>query len=101
MDSEEYKMSKTEWQMFKYQKKLDNFIEKYRYYCECGHSVVILPKQEKVFCEQCGHYVYSNKKAQKKNVERIKREDFRVKLNKTIKKEDFKSKLKERMKYVN
>ena len=101
MDSEEYKMSSNEWQMFNHQKKSDKFYEKNRYYCLCGHSVVIFPKEIRVFCTYCGHWVYKDKRKQRKNVERIKQEDFRHKVKKNIKKvelrDNFKSKLKETM----
>ena len=58
----DYKMNSNEWKLFNYQKKLDKVIENNRYYCKCGHSVVILPKEEKTFCTYCGHYVFKNKK---------------------------------------
>lgn len=101
MDSKEYQMSKSEWQMFNHQKKIDKLYEKNRFYCLCGHSVVILPKEERVFCSFCGHWVYKDKRKQKKNIERIKKEDFKYKIRKNIKelekRESFKNKLKEIM----
>ena len=84
MDSEEYKMTKREWEMFNHQKKLDRFWEDNRYYCQCGHSVNILPKEERTFCEYCGHWVYKDARKQRKNIQRIKAENFRNKLKEAI-----------------
>lgn len=59
---DDYKMTKNEWIMFNHQKKIDKVAEQNRYYCHCGHSVVILPNEKKVFCSYCGHWVFKNKK---------------------------------------
>ena len=32
-----------------------------RYYCYCGHSVIINPKETRVLCTYCGHWVYKDK----------------------------------------
>lgn len=36
---------------------------KFRIYCKCGHSIVILPFEHKTkkLCSHCGNYVYINK----------------------------------------
>lgn len=93
MDSEDHKMTAAEWQYFNHQKKLDKVIEKNRYYCYCGHSVTILPKESRVFCTHCGHWIYKDKRKQKENIKRIEKEN-QEKLAR-IKREKFKNQLKE------
>lgn len=84
MDQEDHKMTQAEWQLFNHQKKLDRAIELNRYYCYCGHSVAILPKEERIFCTHCGHWVYKDKEKQRKNIEQIKKEEFRNKVKEWI-----------------
>lgn len=48
----------------------DNF----KYYCKCGHSVVIVRKDKKL-CTHCGRYVFKNKQ-----------DEFRYRLNLTLNK---------------
>lgn len=74
MDND-YKMTSNEWQMFNHQVKLDKYRELNRYYCYCGHSVVILPKGSRVFCRHCGHWVYKDKKKQNANIKKIQLEE--------------------------
>lgn len=81
----DWEMTSREWSIFNKQKKTDRIFEKIRYYCNCGHSVVIYPKEERTFCTFCGHYVYRDKRKQEKNVERIKKEDFKMQLRKEMK----------------
>ena len=40
-----------------------------KYYCECGHSVIIYPfeRRTKKVCSVCGRYVYINKKEEFKD----------------------------------
>lgn len=42
---------------------------KYKYYCKCGHHVIIYPfeKKKKKICSWCGYYVYANKKEEFKD----------------------------------
>lgn len=84
MDTEDYKMNQYEWQLFNHQVKIDRFWEKHRHYCYCGHSVAILPKEDRTFCTHCGHWVYKNRRKQKKNIERIKMEEFRHKVREAL-----------------
>lgn len=101
MDFKEWSMTKGEWEMFNHQKKLDKVYEQNRFYCQCGHSVTILPSEERIFCNYCGHWVYRSKKKQQENIANIKKEDFKNKVRKNIKrlqlKESFRNKLKEIM----
>lgn len=96
MDPKDHEMTKGEWERFKYQIKLDKIIEYNRYYCYCGHSVTILPKESRVFCTHCGHWVYKDKRKQNQNIKRIKKEN-QEKLAR-IKREQFKEQLKENIK---
>lgn len=98
MDFKEWSMTKNEWQMFNHQKKLDKVIEQNRFYCYCGHSVRILPSEERVFCNYCGHWIYRNKKRQNANCKRIKKE-YEEKLAR-IKRDKFKEEIKERLNNV-
>lgn len=84
MDQEDHKMTQAEWQLFNHLKKLDRTIEQNRYYCYCGHSVAILPKEERIFCTHCGHWVYKDEEKQRKNIEQIKKEEFRNKVKEWI-----------------
>ena len=38
----------------------------YKYYCKCGHTVVIYPMENKVkkICSWCGNWVYIDKKVE-------------------------------------
>lgn len=81
----DWEMTKNEWAIFNRQKKVDRLFENIRYYCVCGHSVVIYPKEGRTLCSFCGHFVYKDKKKQKKNIERIKKEDFKMQLRKEMK----------------
>lgn len=57
----DHSMTRDEWRTFKYdEKKFDSLAEN-RYYCYCGHSVVINPKETRVLCTYCGHWVYKDK----------------------------------------
>ena len=62
MDRQEHEMTANEWQLFNHQKKIDRFWETTRYYCKCGHSVNILPKNKRTFCTYCGHWVFKDKR---------------------------------------
>lgn len=95
MDFKEWSMTKDEWQMFNHQKKLDKVVEQNRFYCYCGHSVRILPSEERVFCNYCGHWIYRDQKKQEQNCKRIKKE-YEEKL-KRIKRERFITEMKERL----
>lgn len=62
MDCNDGKMTSNEWMLFNYEKKrIQPFVQN-RYYCKCGHSVVILPREKKVLCSYCGHWVFKNEK---------------------------------------
>jgi len=75
MDNEEYKMTPNEWLNFNLQKKKDKIYEDNRYYCYCGHSVVIMPKSQRTFCRHCGHWVYKDKRKQNANIKKIQLEE--------------------------
>ena len=74
MDSD-YKMTPNEWLNFNHQKKIDRVYEENRYYCFCGHSVVILPRSTRTFCRHCGHWVFKDKKKQNENIKKIQLEE--------------------------
>lgn len=50
-------------------KRLMEEVSKYKYYCKCGHSIVIYPfeKRNKKICHWCGSYVYVDKKEEFKD----------------------------------
>lgn len=54
-------MSSKEWHMFQNQLKVDKYIEANRYYCKCGHSLVIKPTQTRKMCTWCGNWVFRTK----------------------------------------
>lgn len=58
----DHTMTPEEWQTFNHDKKAFKVYSNNRYYCNCGHSVVIFPKENKILCTHCGHWVFKNKK---------------------------------------
>lgn len=66
----DYKMTPDEWKTFNKDLKRFKSIARNRYYCYCGHSVVINPTETRVLCTHCGHWVYKDK--QKYFKERLK-----------------------------
>ena len=46
--------------------KLAEEATKHKYYCKCGHTVVIYPFEniDKKLCKWCNHYVFTTKKAE-------------------------------------
>ena len=77
-------MTKDEWEMFNHDKRMFKWYAKNRYYCYCGHSVYIKPDEQRMLCSWCGHWVYRNKRKQNKNIEKIKKEEFRNNLRRVI-----------------
>lgn len=69
MDKEhkDYEMSHKEWKMFNRQKKIEKSLTLCRYYCSCGHSVTITPKQDRAMCDWCKRWVYSDPVEQQKH----------------------------------
>ncbi len=58
----DHSMSRKEWVMFKTDAKRFKSLSNNRYYCYCGHSVVINPPETRTLCTHCGHWVYKDKK---------------------------------------
>lgn len=54
-------MTREEWATFKNDNKRFKSLASSRYYCYCGHSVIINPKETRVLCTHCGHWVYKDK----------------------------------------
>ena len=54
-------MTNDEWRTFKHDNKKFKSLSKSRYYCYCGHSVIINPPEERTLCKWCGHWVYRDK----------------------------------------
>ena len=46
-----------------YQKKM-NELDKSKYYCKCGHSLIIPAWIDRQICDYCGNYVYKNKETE-------------------------------------
>lgn len=87
----DHEMSVSEWQMFNHDKKLFNTLEPNRYYCKCGHSVLITPSQERAFCSWCHYWVYKDKTKQEiyekeiqQREEKLKSYEFRKELMKRL-----------------
>lgn len=49
--------------------------ENCKFYCNCGHSILIYPPATKRICSWCGHYVFKDKN-----------EEFRYRLKEQLKK---------------
>lgn len=43
-------------------KKSSKYREKHKYYCSCGHSVIIPYFQDRKLCSWCKHWVYKDDK---------------------------------------
>ena len=46
--------------------KASKYREKCRYYCDCGHSVIMPYNVDKAICSWCKHYVYKKEKDDKR-----------------------------------
>lgn len=55
-------MSVGEWRTFKHDNKKFKSLAKNRFYCYCGHSVIINPPETRGLCTHCGHWVYKDKR---------------------------------------
>ena len=72
---QDHKMNRAEWLQFKHDNKLFKTIAQNRFYCICGHSVLITPSQEKALCSHCNRWIYRDRKMQKLYEEKIKLEE--------------------------
>ena len=70
----DHEMTSEEWKMFKHDEKAFNLYGNNRFYCLCGHSVTMPPKETRVLCSYCGYWVYRDKK-------QMFKERLKVKLN--------------------
>ena len=77
-------MTHDEWRTFNKDEKKFKSLANARYYCYCGHSVIINKNEIRTFCTHCGHWVYKDKRKQRKNIELIKKEEFRNKVRGVI-----------------
>ena len=77
--AKDYQMNRAEWQRFKHDNKLFKTIAQNRFYCMCGHSVLITPSQEKALCSYCNRWIYRNQDKQKLYEEKVKLEEERLK----------------------
>ena len=68
-------MTNDEWQTFNHDTKKFKSLGNSRYYCYCGHSVIINPPEERVLCTHCGYWVYKDKRKQNRNVKKIQLEE--------------------------
>lgn len=48
--------------LFTLEVKASKQYENYKYYCKCGHSVIISPRKNKVLCNWCGHWVFKSER---------------------------------------
>lgn len=62
--------------------KLLSFRTEHTRKCSCGHSIVIFPSTEKeyVICNWCHKKVFKDLEKQKEQDEKVRRENFRMKL---------------------
>ena len=57
-------MTQNEWKMFYWAIKKDKAFQPYRYYCSCGHSLIIGAKVPNKLCSYCGRLVFKDKELQ-------------------------------------
>ena len=89
----DHSMSRNEWITFNHDRKRFKSLANSRFYCYCGHSVILNPKDTRVLCTHCGHWVYKDKRKQRNNIKKIQLEE-QEKLKK-LKMEYFKNKVRE------
>lgn len=67
--------------------KLDEEASKYKYYCSCGHSIVIYPfeRRDSKECDWCHKLVFVDEEKQKEYDEKFKREKFKLTMYKMMK----------------
>ena len=68
--------------------RMDNVLTDLKKRCRCGHTKVV-PKSKKfeyVLCNWCGGRLYYDDAKQKEYEEKVDKEEFKYKLNKTIEK---------------
>jgi CDGSH-type Zn-finger protein len=75
----DYQMSSKEWQTFKRDTKMFKAQCKNRYYCRCGHSVLMTPRVEKAECDWCHRLVFKDIEKQKEYDEKNKKEMEKLK----------------------
>lgn len=75
----EWLMSKNEWKTFKHDTKLFKAQTSNRYYCQCGHSVLITPRLEKAECDWCHRLIFKDPIKQKEYDEKNKRDMEKLK----------------------
>lgn len=82
--------------MNKFEEKLHSIKSNYNRKCSCGHSVSTLPihiyKKNYVVCTWCGKKVFKDIEKQVEQDEKIKREEFRFKLQQAMSKTNTKRK---------
>lgn len=69
-----------------YTERLHEEASKYKYYCKCSHSVVIYPfeHRDNKECDWCHRLVFNDAEKQKKYDEKLKREEFKLKMYKLM-----------------
>lgn len=81
-------MTQQEWKMFNWAIKKDKAFQPYRYYCSCGHSLIIGAKVPNKLCSYCGRLVFKDKELQdaydRELEKREKKNNFIKELNKRL-----------------
>ena len=81
-------MTQQEWKMFNWARKKDKAFQPYRYYCKCGHSLIIGEKLTNKLCTYCGRLVFKDKELQdvydREIEKREKKMNFMKELNKRL-----------------
>lgn len=81
-------MTQQEWKMFNWARKKDKAFQQHKYYCKCGHSLIIGASITNKLCTHCGRLVFKDKDLQDaydRDVEkREKKNNFIKELNKRL-----------------
>lgn len=78
----DYYMSSDEWTSFKKDTRMFKELNNNRYYCKCGHSVIIGRSFEKTLCTWCNHYVYKDKQLQEEYDKKVLDQENKIKRDK-------------------
>ena len=79
-------LTRAQWKAFYNDTKLFNSLVGCRYYCRCGHTVIITPKQDRAMCDWCNNWVYKDPVEQQKHDAILKERESLLKFKKEMRK---------------
>ena len=76
----------TGWQWKKYHEdtKLFNSLVGCKYYCKCGHSVIMTASTDVMICDHCHHTLFKDKQKQREYDEKMRKREELLKFKKEL-----------------